>query len=136
MKSGGAVRLVFPISPSMVLVGASEQRQQFASEGLLYGEVADEEWVFRVNLDICSYVLQRHRAPPQGECTPEPVNGLLAVSGAQITVATLQALRLALQATEDTHSNHVVDMPSRLRGCRASGQHDAQFDVQVERELG
>lgn len=67
VKPGGAVRLVFTISPSLVLVGASEQRQQFASEGLMYGEVTDEDWVFRVNLDICRYAYKAVYASQAGQ---------------------------------------------------------------------
>lgn len=52
VRPGSSLRLVFPVSPSLVLVGETELRDQFADQGLLYGVVTDEGWVFRVNLDV------------------------------------------------------------------------------------
>ena len=55
VRLDGPVQLVFPISPTMVLLGSPELKDDFGKHGLQYGEVFDEDWVFRVNLDVCRY---------------------------------------------------------------------------------
>lgn len=66
VQPGGPVQLVFPVSPTMVLLGKTELKQQFGTHGLQYGEVSDEDWVLRVNLDVCRYAYAAVYATAEG----------------------------------------------------------------------
>jgi len=66
-RRGGELLLLFPVSPTLILVGVSNLKERFANEGLLYGEVPDKQWVDRVNLDVCRYAYEAVYACAPGE---------------------------------------------------------------------
>lgn len=51
----GPVLLFFPISPTLLLVGADLYMPHFAMHGLIHSEVTDEAWVVQVNEEVCKY---------------------------------------------------------------------------------
>ncbi|MDO3510597.1 DUF4238 domain-containing protein [Ralstonia pseudosolanacearum] len=55
ISAGGPVMLLFPVSPTTILVGATERMAGFKEHGLMYGETTDEDWVFRVNVEVCRF---------------------------------------------------------------------------------
>lgn len=68
VSSDGPVMLLFPVSPTTVLVGTTEQKAGFSEHGLTYGEVPDEDWVFRVNLEVCRFAYKAvYASQPGGE---------------------------------------------------------------------
>ncbi|WP_454730874.1 MULTISPECIES: DUF4238 domain-containing protein [Cupriavidus] len=66
VPTGGPIMLFFPVSPTTLLVGASDQKTRFSEHGLMYGEVADEDWVFRVNLEVCRFAYKAVYASKPG----------------------------------------------------------------------
>lgn len=55
---GGPVALVFPISPTLALVGATEYKDTFGRHGLLHSDVPDEAWVDLINAQICRFAYE------------------------------------------------------------------------------
>jgi hypothetical protein len=55
VSPGGPVQLLFPVSPTTILVGSCDQKRAFSEHGLMYGDVSDEDWVFRVNVEVCRF---------------------------------------------------------------------------------
>lgn len=51
----GPVIVQFPISPKLLLIGATEYRANFVSHGLTYGDIDSEEWVECVNAQTCRF---------------------------------------------------------------------------------
>lgn len=54
-KHGGPIVLLFPISPSLLIYGHTQMRNQFKKFGFLIGEVADRRQVKRINRQVCKF---------------------------------------------------------------------------------
>ncbi|TXH89044.1 MAG: DUF4238 domain-containing protein [Rhodoferax sp.] len=55
---GGPVFLVFPVSPTLALIGATEYKDAFNRHGLLHSDVPDEAWVELINAQICRFAYE------------------------------------------------------------------------------
>jgi hypothetical protein len=64
---GGPVFLVFPISPKLVLVGATEYREVYGRRGLLHSDVPDEAWIDLINAQICRFAYDAVIAQSTGQ---------------------------------------------------------------------
>ncbi|WP_460357883.1 MULTISPECIES: DUF4238 domain-containing protein [unclassified Pseudomonas] len=51
----GPILAQFPISPKILLVGASEYRATFLHQGLVHTDTSSEEWVEHVNAQTCRF---------------------------------------------------------------------------------
>lgn len=51
----GPILFLFPISPTMLLMGTDGHKSAFSVEGLLHVDAPNEEWVLRTNEAICRY---------------------------------------------------------------------------------
>ena len=51
----GPILFLFPVSPTMLLMGTDAHKPAFAIEGLLHADAPDDEWVLRINETICKY---------------------------------------------------------------------------------
>ena len=51
----GPVLVQFPISPTILLVGASEYRENFLHHGLVHADTSSDEWVEHVNAQTCRF---------------------------------------------------------------------------------
>ncbi len=58
VQPDGRVLLLFPLTPTMLLMGDSSRKADFSERGLFYGEVPDEAWAKRVNEQICRYAYE------------------------------------------------------------------------------
>lgn len=68
IRSDGPLQLVFPVSPTLALIGSPQLKLQFATDGLLYGDVGDDEdWVDLVNLHVCRYAYKVVYANRRGQ---------------------------------------------------------------------
>lgn len=55
LRQEGPAMLLFPISPTMLLMGDSSTRGAFVADGLIYGEAKDQAWVAHVNAQVCRF---------------------------------------------------------------------------------
>ena len=55
IKPDGPVVVQFPISPNLLLMGATDYRANFVSHGLLHTDIDSEEWVECVNAQACRF---------------------------------------------------------------------------------
>lgn len=55
VRQNGPIMLLFPVSPRLIIVGTSSSRDQFASTGFGYGELADRDQVERMNAQVCRF---------------------------------------------------------------------------------
>lgn len=68
LRPGGPIQLVFPVSPTLVLIGSPQLKPQFATDGLLYGDVGeDTDWVDLINLQVCRYAYKAVYASKRGQ---------------------------------------------------------------------
>jgi hypothetical protein len=68
LRPGGPLQLVFPISPTLCLIGSPQLKRQFATHGLLYGNVGEVgEWVNLVNRHVCRYAYKAVYASKRGQ---------------------------------------------------------------------
>lgn len=67
IRADGPVQLLFPISPSMLVLGLTDLAGEFGMHGLLHGEVTDEDWVLGVNLNVCRYAYRAVYASAPGQ---------------------------------------------------------------------
>jgi hypothetical protein len=67
LRSGGEVLLLFPVSPTLILLGASNLKDLFSTAGLVYREVPDQQWVDRANLEVCRYAYKAIYASSPGQ---------------------------------------------------------------------
>lgn len=51
----GPILVQFPISPKILLVGASEYRENFLHHGLVHADTSSDEWVEHVNAQTCRF---------------------------------------------------------------------------------
>ncbi|ORL68378.1 hypothetical protein B7H19_15610 [Pseudomonas putida] len=51
----GPVVVQFPVSPRLVLIGATEYRDIFISKGLIHADAPSDEWVKGVNAQTCRF---------------------------------------------------------------------------------
>jgi len=51
----GPILFIFPISPTMLLMGSDADKPEFSIQGLRYAEAPDESWVIRINETVCRY---------------------------------------------------------------------------------
>jgi hypothetical protein len=65
--AGGHVFFVFPVSPKLALVGATEYKETFGQHGLLHSDVPDETWVEWVNAQICRFAYEAVIATGAGQ---------------------------------------------------------------------
>ena len=56
--SCGPALLVFPVSPQLAIVGATEYKDTFGRYGLLHSDVPSEEWVDLINAQICRFAYE------------------------------------------------------------------------------
>ncbi|WP_082337782.1 DUF4238 domain-containing protein [Pseudomonas sp. LH21] len=55
IKLGGPTVVQFPISPDMLLLGASEYRDNFVRNGLAHADTTDEKWIEYINAQTCRF---------------------------------------------------------------------------------
>lgn len=55
---GGPVVLVFPISPTLALIGSTEYKDTFGQHGLLHSDAPDEAWVDLINAQVCRFAYE------------------------------------------------------------------------------
>lgn len=55
VSQDGPILLLFPLSPTLLLMGTDEHKEMFVEKGLLYSESLSEDWVLRVNEAVCRY---------------------------------------------------------------------------------
>ncbi len=55
LKPGGPVMLLFPVSPSLVIVGDSSRRNEFAVNGLDMADLSDRQSVKAINRQVCRF---------------------------------------------------------------------------------
>jgi hypothetical protein len=67
VEAGGPIMLLFPISPTTILLGTTEQKESFSKHGLMYGETTDEDWVFRANVEVCRFAYKAVYASKPGQ---------------------------------------------------------------------
>lgn len=68
LRPDGPLQLVFPVSPALALIGSPELKPQFATDGLLYGDVGEDKgWVELVNLHVCRYAHKAVYASKRGQ---------------------------------------------------------------------
>lgn len=63
----GPVLLVFPVSPTLVLVGSTEYRESFGRHGLQHSDVPDEAWVDQINAQVCRFAYEAVIAQASGQ---------------------------------------------------------------------
>ena len=56
--NGGPGLLFFPVSPTVVLVGATEYHGTFKQHGLVHSDAPDVEWVDFVNEQVCRFAYE------------------------------------------------------------------------------
>jgi Protein of unknown function (DUF4238) len=54
-RPGGPVMLLFPVSPSLVIVGDSSRRNEFAVNGLDMADLSDRQSVKAINRQVCRF---------------------------------------------------------------------------------
>ena len=54
----GPVMLMFPLSPTLLLMGSDEHKDAFGVQGMLHSMAPDEAWVERTNHQICRYAYE------------------------------------------------------------------------------
>ncbi len=64
---GGPVFLVFPVSPTLALVGSTEYKDTFGRHGLLHSDVPDEAWVESINAQVCRFAYEAVIANSAGQ---------------------------------------------------------------------
>jgi hypothetical protein len=55
LRPGGPVMLLFPVSPSLVIVGDSSRRNKFAVNGLDIADLSDRQLVKAINRQVCRF---------------------------------------------------------------------------------
>jgi len=63
----GTFILVFPVSPTLVLLGSPKHKHVFSREGLLYSMAPNEEWVARTNQAVAKFAYEAIFAQRTGE---------------------------------------------------------------------
>ncbi len=54
----GPVLLVFPVSPKLAIVGSTDYRESFGSQGLQHIDVPGEAWVDAINEQVCRFAYE------------------------------------------------------------------------------
>lgn len=67
VSKDGPVRLLFPVSPTLLLMGSDEHKPTFARHGLLHTDAPDRDWVLRVNKTVCRYGYEAVYASEPGQ---------------------------------------------------------------------
>jgi hypothetical protein len=55
VSPNGPIALQFPISPTLLLLGATQYKEAFAANGLLHDDASDDMWVEHVNAQTCRF---------------------------------------------------------------------------------
>lgn len=55
VQPDGPITIYFPVSPTLLLVAASEYRESYGAHGLLHMEAPDQAWVDQVNAQVCRF---------------------------------------------------------------------------------
>ena len=55
INPSGPMVVQFPISPKILLIGASEYRENFIRQGLVHADTNSDEWVEHVNAQTCRF---------------------------------------------------------------------------------
>ncbi|HZX51097.1 MAG TPA: DUF4238 domain-containing protein [Pseudomonas sp.] len=63
----GLVHLIFPVSPILVLIGATEYADTYAQHGLLHTDAPNEDWVEMINAQICRFAYEAVIAPSSSQ---------------------------------------------------------------------
>jgi hypothetical protein len=58
LRPGGPVMLLFPVSPSLVIVGDSSKRNKFAVNGLDMADLSDRQLVKVINRQVCRFAYE------------------------------------------------------------------------------
>lgn len=71
--AGRSIFLLFPVSPTLVIIGSQQYKDSFAAHGLLHGDVPDVDFVEQVNAQISrlAYEAVIAQAPGQEEIVKE-----------------------------------------------------------------
>lgn len=73
LKQDGKILLIFPVSPTVLLLGSTEYQKTFATHGLIHTEAISKEWVEQINAQTCRFgyeaVISQH--PGQEELIEE-----------------------------------------------------------------
>ena len=67
LQPDGPIVFIFPVSPSLVIYGDTPSRDQFASEGLLLGELPERRLVDAINRQVCRFGYQTVFAQKPGQ---------------------------------------------------------------------
>ena len=63
----GPVFLVFPVSPTLALVGTTEYKEAYGVHGLLHSDVPNETWVDLINAQVCRFGYEAVIAQSRGQ---------------------------------------------------------------------
>lgn len=63
----GPVMMIFPVSPRLVILGGNEYSKYYARHGLRHIETDDEEWVRRINEQVCRFAYEAVLASAPGQ---------------------------------------------------------------------
>lgn len=64
---GGPIIFLFPVSPTMLLMGTDKDKAGFTTNGLMYSDAPDEAWVLRINEVVCRYGYEAVYASATGQ---------------------------------------------------------------------
>lgn len=78
VRLDGPIVMQFPVSPTLMLLGASEYKKHFSTHGLTHCNVPDEGWVEQVNAQTCRFGYEAVIAQSPGQETI--INEYVAVS--------------------------------------------------------
>jgi hypothetical protein len=67
LRPGGAIVLLFPVTPRLMIYGHSSMKDRFASEGLGSGEIGKRESVKMMNRQICRFAYKAVFAQAPGQ---------------------------------------------------------------------
>jgi hypothetical protein len=67
IKRGGPVLLLFPISPSLLILGSTDYKEIFSKHGLQYSETREDGWVRQINETVCRFAYKAVYASSPGQ---------------------------------------------------------------------
>jgi hypothetical protein len=66
-EEDGKVMLLFPLTPRLLLMGSSDNKEFFSKFGVQYGTAPDAAWVARINEQVCRYAYEAVFASALGQ---------------------------------------------------------------------
>jgi hypothetical protein len=67
VSEDGPVMLLFPVSPTLLLMGSDENKPMFARHGLLHTDAPHQDWVLSINETVCRYGYEAVYASEPGQ---------------------------------------------------------------------